>query len=35
MAVVARRARLPLLAGGFVFIGVFGWLMPYLSLLGD
>lgn len=34
MAVVMRRARLPLLAVGLVFVLVFGWIMPYLSLLG-
>lgn len=34
MAVVLPRLRPHLLAGGLLFIAVFGWLMPYLSLLG-
>ena len=34
LALFAPRLRRPLLAGGLVFIGVFGWLMPYLSLWG-
>ena len=34
MAVVVPRLRLPLLAGGLLFVGLFGWLMPYLSLWG-
>lgn len=33
-AIVLARLRLPLLACGLLFAGVFGWLMPYLSLLG-
>lgn len=28
------RLRLPLLASGIVFAVLFGWVMPYLSLLG-
>ena len=34
LAAVLPRLRLSLLAGGLVFAGCFGWLMPYLSLLG-
>lgn len=34
LAIALPRLRLPLLAGGIVFAGVFGWLMPYLSLWG-
>ena len=34
LALVVPRLRLPLLAGGLVFAALFGWLMPYLSLLG-
>ena len=33
-ALLFRALRLPLLAGGLFFAGLFGWLMPYLSLLG-
>jgi len=29
------RWRTPLLSSGLLFAGVFGWLMPYLSLLRD
>lgn len=34
LAVVLRRQRVALLAIGAVFVATFGWLMPYLSLLG-
>jgi len=34
LAAVARRQRVALLAIGAVFVVTFGWLMPYLSLLG-
>lgn len=34
LAVVVRRQRIALLAIGAVFVVTFGWLMPYLSLLG-
>jgi hypothetical protein len=35
LAAVAPPLRRPLLVGGAVFVVVFGWLMPYLALLGD
>ena len=31
LAFASRRLRLPLLAGGLVVAGCFGWLMPYLA----
>ena len=31
LALFASRQRLPLLGGGLLFAGVFGWLMPYLA----
>ena len=34
LTLFAPRLRRPLLVGGLVFAGVFGWLMPYLSLWG-
>ena len=34
MALYLRRWRVPLLAAGLVFACIFGWAMPYLSLLG-
>lgn len=34
LAVVLRRQRVALLGAGAVFAITFGWLMPYLSLLG-
>jgi hypothetical protein len=34
MAVALRRWRAPLIAAGLVFAVTFGWIMPYLSLLG-
>ncbi len=34
LALFVPRLRLPLLAGGLLFAGIFGWLMPYLSLWG-
>ena len=34
MAIVVPGWRRALLAGGLLFAGTFGWLMPYLSLLG-
>ncbi|MEX1253568.1 MAG: hypothetical protein WEE64_04430 [Dehalococcoidia bacterium] len=34
LAVAAPRLRAPLLAGGLVFVVTFGWIMPWLSLLG-
>lgn len=34
LAVFAPRLRRPLVAGGLLFAGLFGWLMPYLSLWG-
>ena len=34
MGVYAVRLRVPLLAGGLLFAGIFGWLMPYLALWG-
>jgi hypothetical protein len=34
LAIFAPRLRLPLLAAGLLFAGLFGWLMPYLSLWG-
>lgn len=34
LAVALPRWRAPLLAGGLAFAASFGWLMPYLSLLG-
>ena len=34
LALFASRQRLPLLAGGLLFAGVFGWLMPYLAQWG-
>ena len=34
LALFVPRLRLPLLSGGIVIAGVFGWLMPYLALLG-
>jgi hypothetical protein len=34
MAVAVARWRTALLIGGFVFAAMFGWVMPYLSLLG-
>ncbi len=34
LSIAAAGWRKPLLAGGLIFAGVFGWLMPYLSLLG-
>ena len=33
-ALFFRALRRPLLASGFFFVVLFGWLMPYLSLLG-
>ena len=33
-ALLVPRLRLPLLAGGLLAAGIFGWLMPYLSLWG-
>ena len=33
-ALLFRAHRPPLLAGGLLFAGLFGWLLPYLSLLG-
>ncbi len=33
-ALLFRALRQPLLTGGLLFVGLFGWLMPYLSLLG-
>jgi hypothetical protein len=35
LAAVAPPFRRPLIVGGLVFVAVFGWLMPYLALLGD
>jgi hypothetical protein len=34
LAIAMPRLRAPLLAGGLVLAVTFGWLMPYLSLLG-
>ena len=34
LALFASRQRLPLLGGGLLFAGVFGWLMPYLAQWG-
>lgn len=34
LAVALPRWRVPLLIGGVVFAVTFGWLLPYLSLLG-
>jgi hypothetical protein len=34
LALFVARLRVPLLAGGLLLAGMFGWLMPYLSLLG-
>jgi len=34
LATAAPPLRRPLVAGGLVFAGVFGWLMPYLALVG-
>ena len=34
LAVFAKRLRLPLLGGGLLFAGIFGWLMPWLALWG-
>ncbi len=34
MATVLPRWRTPLLASGLVFALTFGWIMPYLSLIG-
>lgn len=34
IALVLPRWRTPLLAGGLVFALTFGWIMPYLSLIG-
>ena len=34
LAVLSPRLRAPVLSSGLLFAGVFGWLMPYLSLLG-
>ncbi len=34
LAIALPRPRLPLLSGGLVFAVVFGWIMPYLSLVG-
>ena len=34
LAFLVPRLRLPLLAAGLLFVGLFGWLMPYLSLWG-
>ena len=34
LAVALRRWRAPLIAAGLVFAMTFGWIMPYLSLLG-
>ena len=34
LAVFAPRLRRALVAGGLLFAGLFGWLMPYLSLWG-
>jgi hypothetical protein len=34
LALFVPRLRLPLLAGGLLFAGLFGWFMPYLSLWG-
>ncbi len=34
LALFSRSPRLPLLAGGLLFAGMFGWLMPYLALWG-
>ena len=34
LAVALRRWRAPLIAAGLVFAVTFGWIMPYLSLLG-
>jgi len=33
LAIAVPRLRAPLFASGLVFAGVFGWLLPYLSLL--
>ncbi len=33
-ALAFARLRRPLLAAGLLFVACFGWLMPYLSLLG-
>lgn len=35
LATVVARWRAPLLAAGLVFAAVFGWVTPYLALLGD
>ena len=34
LAVALPRLRFVLLAGGLVFVSTFGWLVPYLSLIG-
>jgi hypothetical protein len=34
LALVLRRWRVALIAGGLAFALCFGWIMPYLSLLG-
>jgi hypothetical protein len=34
LALAVPRWRLPLLAGGLLFAALFGWAMPWLSLLG-
>jgi hypothetical protein len=34
MAIVLPKWRRALLAGGLIFVATFGWLMPYLSLIG-
>ena len=34
LALIVSRLRLPLLAAGLLFAGLFGWFMPYLSLWG-
>ncbi len=34
LAVVTRRWRVPLIVAGLTFAATFGWIMPYLSLLG-
>lgn len=34
LAIALPRLRAPLLAGGLVFALTFGWIMPWLSLLG-
>lgn len=34
ITIYAAQQRMPMIAAGLLFAGVFGWMMPYLSLWG-